>query len=125
MTSREELTRANAVGEAHESMAAKRATWRSEPTTAWNIARSKTWVKDGPLSRPITRGREERDRPLRPGARKLSLLHMAQELQTISKACRMMGYECDSVYDGGQAFEGSCVQCPGPRPAFRGQWRLG
>ncbi len=50
---------------------------------------------------------------------------MAQELQTISKACRMMGYECDSVYDGGQAFEGSCVQCPGPRPAFRGQWRLG
>lgn len=31
--------------------------------------------------------------------RKLSLLHLAQELQNVSKACRIMGYHRDTFYE--------------------------
>jgi len=41
--------------------------------------------------------------------RKLSLLHLAQELQNISKACRLMGYHRDSFAAG---VIGSRVRAP-------------
>ena len=37
--------------------------------------------------------------------RKLSLLHLAQELQNVSKACRIMGYHRDSFYEIKRAFQ--------------------
>jgi len=52
--------------------------------------------------------------------RKLSLLHLAQELQNVSKACRIMGYHRDSFYELRRAFQVGGVQalieqCRGPR----------
>ena len=37
--------------------------------------------------------------------RKLSLLHLAQELQNVSKACRIMGYHRDTFYEVRRAFQ--------------------
>jgi transposase InsO family protein len=42
--------------------------------------------------------------------RKLSLLHLAQELQNVSKACRIMGYHRDSFYELRRAFQVGGVQ---------------
>src|SRR5438132_1635307 len=37
--------------------------------------------------------------------RKLSLLHLAQELQNVAKACRIMGYHRDTFYEVRRAFQ--------------------
>ena len=37
--------------------------------------------------------------------RKLSLLHLAQELQNVAKACRIMGYHRDTFYEVKRAFQ--------------------
>jgi len=37
--------------------------------------------------------------------RKLSLLHLAQELQSVAKACRIMGYHRDTFYEVRRAFQ--------------------
>jgi len=37
--------------------------------------------------------------------RKLSLLALAEELQNVSRACRIMGYHCDSFYEIRRAFQ--------------------
>src|SRR2546425_13063704 len=37
--------------------------------------------------------------------RKLSLLHLAQELQNVSKACRIVGYHRDTFYEVRRAFQ--------------------
>jgi transposase InsO family protein len=37
--------------------------------------------------------------------RKLSLLHLAEELQNVSKACRIMGYHRDTFYEVRRAFQ--------------------
>src|SRR5437764_3848974 len=37
--------------------------------------------------------------------RKLSLLHLAQELQNVAKACRLMGFHRDTFYEVRRAFQ--------------------
>src|SRR5207245_7884240 len=37
--------------------------------------------------------------------RKLSLLHLAQELQNVAKACRIMGFHRDTFYEVRRAFQ--------------------
>jgi hypothetical protein len=37
--------------------------------------------------------------------RKLSLLKLAEELQNVSKACRIMGYHRDTFYEVRRAFQ--------------------
>src|SRR5262245_4242693 len=52
--------------------------------------------------------------------RKLSLLHLAQELQNVAKACQIMGYHRDTFYEVRRAFQAGGVaalveQKRGPR----------
>src|SRR5213594_253508 len=42
--------------------------------------------------------------------RKLSLLHLAQELQNVAKACRIMGYHRDTFYEVRRSFQVGGVQ---------------
>jgi len=57
--------------------------------------------------------------------RKLSLLHLAQELQNVAKACRIMGYHRDTFYEVRRAFQVGGVAAPSTVPSAlkRGLYR--